>query len=762
MESAWIEHAPFAMWLVDAVRPKVLVELGTHWGYSYFAFCQAVLEERLDTRCFAVDTWRGDESAGFYDEDVHLDVSAWNGRYEEFSTLVRSTFDEAVASFEDGSIDLLHIDGCHTYEAVRHDFETWLPRLSARGIVLLHDTHEDSDHFGVHRLWNELRSEYPSFAFAHGHGLGLLAVGENVAGQVAELTSLEASSPEAEGVRTAYRVLGHSIAERELLLGATETAREQLQAHERDIASLEHANAEAGARLDQERDLRGFEGYRSDWMQARLQARLAETLASAPMSWGGLRQMLGARARGAAAAHPHVARVVGRPARALLRRSLSETPADVNDYAAWAAMFEPSSCDVPVIRRFLAGIEPRRTISIAMAVCDPSPEHLLAALESVAAQVYERWELCIADDASTDPSDSHDARRWEDRDPRVHVLRREARGGISAALNSALTIVSGDYVGFLDHDDVLSPVALAHLAAAVSAQPDARLLYSDEDVLDENGERTSPYLKPAWNPSLILGQNYLCHFLVCDVATLRETGGFRSHTDGAQDWDAVLRMSETLRPNQIVHLPYVLYHWRRHARSTSAGIAAKPYAREAGNRAVTAALERRGVKAEVNTLANGWNQIMYSPPDALPAVDIVVPSALSHRHVELCLRRLLTTDYERLRVLLVVDEDVERERAAQLPADVIADPRFEVVIYPHREFNYSTAVNDGVRGGDSEFVCLFNDDVLVTDASWLLTLVSRAAQPGVAAAGAMLYYPDDTVQHGGVILGIPRCRIPLP
>jgi hypothetical protein len=178
VSSAWREHAPFAFWLVETHRPRVLVELGTHAGYSYLAFCQQVRRMNLSARCYAVDTWQGDEHAGFYGEDVLARLRRHHdSRYSEFSRLIRSTFDAAVGQFDDGSIDLLHIDGRHFYDDVRHDFETWRPKLSPRAIVLFHDTDVRERDFGVYRLWEQISAHAPHFEFKHGHGLGVLGCG---------------------------------------------------------------------------------------------------------------------------------------------------------------------------------------------------------------------------------------------------------------------------------------------------------------------------------------------------------------------------------------------------------------------------------------------------------------------------------------------------------------------------------------------------------------------------------------------------------
>jgi O-antigen biosynthesis protein len=212
-ESAWIEHAPFAFWLIEAHQPSLLVELGTHWGYSFFAFCQAVRDLGLPTRCFAVDTWRGDDQAGYYGEDVFETVRGYNEtHYSAFAGLVRASFDAAAPSFADRSIDLLHIDGRHAYADVSHDFAVWLPKLSSRGIVVLHDVNERTRDFDVWRLWSELRAKYPHFEFQHGHGLGIIAVGGESRPRLRALFDVDESL--SLQIRLAYARLGSAVTER--------------------------------------------------------------------------------------------------------------------------------------------------------------------------------------------------------------------------------------------------------------------------------------------------------------------------------------------------------------------------------------------------------------------------------------------------------------------------------------------------------------------------------------------------------------------
>jgi len=211
-EPAWIPHAPFAFWLVEALRPRAIVELGTHGGYSYFALCQAVQRLDLNARCHAVDTWNGDEHAGFYGEEVYEAVRARNDcLYAAFSTLLRCTFDEALPRFDDASIDLLHIDGRHRLMDVRHDFESWRPKLSERAVVLFHDTNTRAETFGVWRYWAEVSARYPHFEFLHGHGLGVLGVGRDFPAPVRRLFEAMNDPAARMQIREAYGRLGAAI-----------------------------------------------------------------------------------------------------------------------------------------------------------------------------------------------------------------------------------------------------------------------------------------------------------------------------------------------------------------------------------------------------------------------------------------------------------------------------------------------------------------------------------------------------------------------
>ncbi len=268
--SSWHGHMPFAMYLVDATRPTTLVELGTHCGDSYCAFCQAVDTCELSTACHAIDTWSGDPQAGFYsDDEVLVNLrSHHDPLYGSFSRLVQTTFDEALPSFEDRSIDVLHIDGYHAYEAVTHDFESWLPKLSERAVVLLHDTNVRDSDFGAWRAWDELADRFPRFEFLHSHGLGVVAVGDDVPDPIRRL--VDADDSQTRAVRSLFAALGARVT----LVGAHGRTLDRIEELEREREAAVEKLTESAERIRElEKHMSALEGARQS-LQADLEARL--------------------------------------------------------------------------------------------------------------------------------------------------------------------------------------------------------------------------------------------------------------------------------------------------------------------------------------------------------------------------------------------------------------------------------------------------------------------------------------------------------
>jgi glycosyl transferase family 2 len=266
-----------------------------------------------------------------------------------------------------------------------------------------------------------------------------------------------------------------------------------------------------------------------------------------------------------------------------------------HEYARWMEKYDKLTDEErAAIRRQIEGLSSKPLISVVMPTFNTPERWLRLAIDSVIAQLYQNWELCIADDASSDPKVKSVLERYAAQDPRIKLRFREARGHISAASNSALEIAAGDFVALLDHDDELCEHALYMVAMELDTHPDADLVYSDEDKVDEKGIRYAPYFKPDWNPTLFLAQNFVCHLAVFRTVLLRKIGGFQLGYEGAQDWDLVMRVTEQTPPSHIRHIPHVLYHWRAVAGSTAKAESEKKYALDAQRKTLQAHFERIG------------------------------------------------------------------------------------------------------------------------------------------------------------------------
>jgi GT2 family glycosyltransferase/cytochrome c-type biogenesis protein CcmH/NrfG len=427
-------------------------------------------------------------------------------------------------------------------------------------------------------------------------------------------------------------------------------------------------------------------------------------------------------------------------------------------YERWIERHD--TVDSDAWRNTIAGWAKPPTISILLPVCDPPPEVLRETLASVTGQIYPHWTLCIADDASTNPEVHAAIDALAEADERVKVIRRPRRGHISAATNSALKLAEGPFVAFLDHDDLLAPHALAAMAEALVQNPELDLLYSDEDKLDETGTRFGPHFKPGWDPDRIVRQNYVCHFAVHRTELVRKLGGLRVGLEGAQDHDLVLRMSEVVPAERIRHIPRILYHWRAIEGSTATGLAAKPYAARAGDRAASDHLMRTGKGARVWSDRHG-RRVIYHLPETPPRVTAIIPTRdrveLLRQTVDGLLHR---TDYPDLEVIIVDNGSIAPETERYL-SDLSADPRIVVLTHPG-PFNFSEMMNraaadrpvDDMHTITGQDVLLFlnNDVEPIRDPTWLRELVSHASRNDVGAVGALLLYPNRTIQHAGVVL----------
>ncbi len=427
---------------------------------------------------------------------------------------------------------------------------------------------------------------------------------------------------------------------------------------------------------------------------------------------------------------------------------------DTDDYATWVR--DHDTLDAAAIERLRGTVDAlssRPLVSILLPVYRTPERWLRRCLDSVLAQVYPDWELCVADDASASPHVRRVLEEYARRDPRIRVTFRERNGHISAATNTALEMARGDYVALLDHDDELRPHALLEMVAALDANPRWRLVYSDEDKISGKGERFDPYFKPDWNYELLLAQNCICHLGVYDTALVREVGGFREGFEGAQDWDLALRCVERLRPDEIGHVPKVLYHWRAIAGSTALGLDHKDYAGGAGMRAVEEHLERTRQRARVRANRAGHLEVHRAVPSPAPRVSLIIPTRDRVELLRTCVQSILDrTDYPDYEIL-VVDNQSSEPATLEYFRSLEAEPRVRVLAYD-APFNYSRINNFAAEQATGTIIGLVNNDIETIGSEWLGEMVAQAVRPEIGAVGAMLRYPDDTIQHAGVVLGI--------
>lgn len=393
-------------------------------------------------------------------------------------------------------------------------------------------------------------------------------------------------------------------------------------------------------------------------------------------------------------------------------------------------------------------------ISVLLPVYNTSPALLAECISSVKQQLYPHWQLCVTDDASTCPDTRQALQRLCAGDERIQLVQRAVNGHISAASNTALTLATGDYVALLDHDDLLAPDALLQVAAAINRQPNALLLYSDEDKINEQGKRYDPHFKPDWNPDLLLGQNYISHLGVYQRRRMLEIGGFREGLEGSQDHDFLLRFTKELNTSQIVHIPKVLYHWRAMAGSTALASNEKSYAHHAGLQAVQQHVAATVPGAQINTTAGHYYRVCWPLPSPAPLVSLLVPTRDGVDILAPCINAILEkTDYHNFE-LIILDNQSNCSRTLKYMQEVTErDPRVRVLKWDH-SFNYSAINNFGASQARGSILGLINNDVEPINSDWLSEMVSQVSRPEIGCVGAKLYYPNGTLQHAGVILGI--------
>ena len=391
-------------------------------------------------------------------------------------------------------------------------------------------------------------------------------------------------------------------------------------------------------------------------------------------------------------------------------------------------------------------------VSLLLPTFNAPDKFLEEAIASVVAQRYTNWQLCIIDDGSSYESTIAKIKEWQAKDDRIHVVFRDVNTGVSSSCNAGLDLVKGEFVALMGHADVLSPNALYHVVETLSRYPDADLLYSDEDKLDKNSNRFDPYFKPRWNPDLLLAKNYIANLSVMKVSRLRSIGGFRAGFEGGHNHDVLLRFTHDLPEKFIKHIPFILYHSRSLYSANNKNHDDFEYA---GLKAVSDHVSRINPSAEAiaGPVPESY-RVLWPVPDKNPLVSLLIPTRDGIDILRPCVNAILkNTVYANFEVLILDNQSRCHETLEYMSALEREDSRVRVLRWD-KPFNYSSINNFGVRHSKGSVIGLVNNDIEPINNNWLCEMVSHASRPEIGCVGAKLYYPNDTIQHAGVILGL--------
>lgn len=437
--------------------------------------------------------------------------------------------------------------------------------------------------------------------------------------------------------------------------------------------------------------------------------------------------------------------------RQTLQRLRIEQEKQVFPYDTWISANEQE--DIPAIEAEIESFAYKPLISVIIPVYNVEKRWLDECLDSIRQQYYPNWEVCLADDCSTEEYVRPYLTQLASADERIKVVFREKNGHISEASNSAIEIATGEFVALVDNDDLLPPNALYEVVKALNIAPELDLFYSDEDKIDTKNNRSDPAFKPNWSPDLLLGTNYISHLGVYRKSIADEIGGFRKGYEGAQDYDLVLRFTE--KTDRIYHIPKVLYHWRMLETSTAVNQDSKLYAFEAGKKALEDALVRRGIKGKVHHAA-GWGlyDVEYEIIDR-EKVSIIIPTRDRYEDLQQCIDSIINlSTYENYEIIVADNGSVESETLALFEKYTREHPDLVRILPIDIPFNYSRINNLAAKEARGKYLLFLNNDTKVISPDWLEKMVSFAQFERIGAVGAKLYYPDNTIQHAGVILGL--------
>ena len=419
-------------------------------------------------------------------------------------------------------------------------------------------------------------------------------------------------------------------------------------------------------------------------------------------------------------------------------------------YGPWYQAYVPDQETLEAQKKHKFDYRP--LISIAVPAYQTPVEFLKQMIESLISQTYPEWELCIANASPDNEEMQRVLADYSAKDSRVRFCNLKENLGIAENTNRAFSMAKGEFMGLLDHDDLLVPNALYEIVQALQDHPQADALYTDEDkVTTELDEHFQPHLKPDFNLDLLRSNNYICHFFVVRRSIVEKAGGFRKEFDGAQDYDFIFRCTENAR--EVLHVPEILYHWRTHKASTADNPASKMYAFEAGKRAIEANLERTGTKGVVShTQDLGFYRVKY-PVQGKPLVSVIIPNKDEKETLQTCMEMLNNnTSYQNFEII-IIENNSTTDEIFRYYKELSKDPRIHLLRWG-KEFNYSAINNFGVAHAKGEYLLFLNNDIKSINPDWMEELLGVCQRPEVGGVGAKLIYPDNTIQHAGCVVGM--------
>lgn len=423
-----------------------------------------------------------------------------------------------------------------------------------------------------------------------------------------------------------------------------------------------------------------------------------------------------------------------------------------DDYEIWIRNNEPTNLELKLLREKSKKFMYRPKISILTPVWNVDEKWLRLAIESVLNQTYENWELCVVDGGSKKPHVKKILNEYLKRDCRIKAKFLLNNKGISENSNECLSIATGDFLVFLDHDDELAPFALYEVVKLLNCRPELDFIYSDEDKIDTTGKRLEPFFKPDWSPDMFLSFPYVVHLTVIRRSLIEKIKGFRKSFDGSQDYDLFLRALEHVNERNIAHISKILYHWRTLPTSAASSADAKPYAYISSKNALKDAMKRRSIEIEeVSDAFSVWSFRIKYKINGNPKVTIIIPTKDNINILKTCVNSILNkTRYQNYNILLVDNQSVADE-TFKYYEDIKDNPKINIIKYDE-PFNYSAINNFAISKTDFEYILLLNNDTEVISEDWLTAMLEHAQRKEVGAVGAQLIFPDNTIQHCGVIL----------